>query len=225
MAERRVAVLVDGDNVSSKNASWVLTAAAKLGRIDISRVYASLNRPSDWLTTPGYRLMHAGSAKNAADMLLSIDAMEMALIDEVETFVIATSDRDLTHLAQRLREKGAHVLGLGEEKAPEDFRMACSAFRVLGSTGDATAPPARTSGVSEFDQKIRSMIAQHSQGGRGMLISKLAPKMHAAHGTRISARPERNWRGYLEARPQLYEIEPKGPDAKVRFLPAGFAMK
>lgn len=223
MKYRRIAVLVDGDNVSSKHSAQIISEAEKLGRIDVARVYTATNPSSDWLMTPGYRLMHAGVGKNAADLLLSIDAMELALVGGIDAFVVATSDRDFTHLAQRLRERGLYVLGLGEQKAPEDFRLSCTEFHLLTKKKNSQHSVAKASGVSELDQKIRCMIAQYSTGGRGIRISELAPKMHAAHGTRISAYPERNWRTYLSARPTLYEIDPRGPEAMVRFRPRGFS--
>ena len=147
--ERRTAVLVDGDNLSAKHSGRILSEAGKLGRIDVARVYAAANRPSDWLTTPGYRLMFAGAGKNAADLLLSMDAIELALVGGIEAFAIATSDRDYTHLAHRLRERGLVVLGFGEPKSPEDFRLSCSEFLPLtsGKTGPepaVTSSPART---------------------------------------------------------------------------------
>ncbi len=220
---RRIAVLVDGDNVSARHSARVLSEAGRLGRIDIARVYAAANPQPDWLSTPGYRFIHAGEGKNAADLLLSIDAMEMALVSGLETFAIATSDGDFTHLVQRLRERGVHVLGLGEAKAPTGFRMACSEFLQLQdpeSRPDCRKPDGA---VSEFDQRIRGIIAKHSTNGRGMRIADLSPRMYAEHGTRISTFPEKNWRAYLSARPVLYEIDPRGPEAMVRFLPAGFA--
>ncbi|MEC5414705.1 NYN domain-containing protein [Aurantimonas sp. C2-5-R2] len=220
---RRVAVLVDGDNMSAKHSARVLSEADKLGRIDVARVYAAANRPSDWLTTPGYRFLHAGAGKNAADLLLSIDAMELALVGGIEAFVLATSDRDFTHLAQRLRERGLYVLGLGEHKATEDFRLSCTEFFPLSSGKSDPHLVAAPNGISDLDQKIRSMIAQQSVNGRGMLISLLGQKMHSAHGTQISTYPERTWRAYLSTRPTLYEIETRGPEAMVRFRSGGFA--
>ncbi len=230
---RRVAVLVDGDNVSPAHSSRILTEAKKLGRVDIARVYCAGNCASGWLTASGYRLMHAGEGKNSTDLLLSIDAMELALAGGIQGVVIASSDCDYLHLAQRLREHAIPVLGLGEQKAPEKYRASCSWFCLMENETTGPEPPlkpqAKTAkkpngnGVTEFDRKIRSMIAQHSENGRGMLVSVLAPKMHSAHGTRISTFPERNWRAYLSARPTLYEIDPRGPEAMVRFLPAGFA--
>ena len=223
MSSRRVALLVDGDNLSAKHASRLLSEADKRGRVDVSRVYASAIRSSDWLATPGYRLMHAGAGKNAADLLLSIDAMELALRAGMESFLIASSDGDFAHLAQRLREHGLEVLGVGETKAPPAFRLACTQFVLLSagtSAGDGRCGGSR---ISELDRKIREMIAFHSREGRGMRIVDLGPRMHATHGTKISSYPERNWRAYLSGRPALYDVDPRGPEAMVRFRPEGFS--
>lgn len=221
MSARRIVVLVDGDNVSASHADRVMAEASRLGRVDIARVYAAALRPSDWFATPGFRIMHAGAGKNAADLLLSIDAMELALADGLESFVIATSDGDFTHIAQRLRERGAHVLGLGEEKAPETFRLACTAFSELPALKCAAiAPPVpKASKCSELDKNIHSLIAVHSKNGRGMRIVELNNAMRKLHGTQVNGFPEGSWRGYFMKRPDRYDIDPRGPDAMVRFRP------
>jgi len=56
-----------------------------------------------------------------------------------------------------------------------------------------------------------------------MRIMDLARNMHIQHGVKISTYPEKTWRAYLAARPDLYELDPRGPEAMVRFLPQGFA--
>ncbi len=243
----RVAVLVDGDNINAMHAEQVRCAGRRLGRVDVTRVYAAANIKSDWLSTPGYRVMHAGSGKNAADILLCIDAMELALTGGIENFVIATSDGDFTHVAQRLRERGLHVHGMGEAKSPQSFRLACTTFTVLKTAQcsvttpvakpptpvvKASVPPAKApasvtkpavSNVSMLDRKIKAIIAKHSAKSRGMKIVDLAREMHAAHATKISEQPERTWRAYLTKRPNLYDLDPRGPEAFVRFRPEAFA--
>ncbi|SFN71462.1 Uncharacterized conserved protein, LabA/DUF88 family [Roseovarius lutimaris] len=236
----RVAVLVDGDNINAMHAEQVRCAGRRLGRVDVTRVYAAANIKSDWLTTPGYRVMHAGSGKNAADILLCIDAMELALTSGIENFVIATSDGDFSHVAQRLRERGLHVHGMGEAKSPQSFRLACTTFTVLKTARCSVATPvakpptpvakppapvAKSSqpDVSELDRNIKAMIACHSVKGGGMRLQDLALKMCQAHGTRISTLSEKNWRAYLAKRPNLYVLDPRGPNATVRLHSKAFA--
>ena len=124
MEVTRAALLIDGDNISIRHDATLKREAQKIGRLDVTRVYGGPCVSAEWLTTPGIRFMQAGTGKNAADLLLSIDAMELAFSGGIDAFAIASSDGDFTHLAQRLREKGHHVTGLGDARAPERFRTA-----------------------------------------------------------------------------------------------------
>lgn len=227
----RVAILVDGDNIAAAHADAIRDVGAQAGEVCFLRVYANVRGPADWHGTSGFRVMHAGSGKNAADLLLAIDAVELALRQEVATVVIATSDGDFTHLALRLREFGLRVIGVGEAKAPQAFRLCCTEFRQIApkapdvevKSGPERPPVAIAGAPTELDRQIRAMIAKHSTEGRGMRIVDLNPAMSKAHGTRISTYPERTWRAYLAKRMTLYALDPRGPDARVRFLPKGFA--
>ena len=212
-----VTVLIDGDNLSGKHAARIVQVAAALGRPTVLRVYADAQRLSDWHGAHGFRLMHAGTGKNASDLLLVLDAVELALRGDADQFVIASSDGDFTHLALRLREYGASVTGVGEAKTPQSFRAACADFVEIGSNRVASVPklpPKEAQG--ELDRKIRALMVEQGCEGEGMRIAALGPLMHARHGTRISTFPERTWRAYLAARPELYTLDPRGPEAKVR---------
>ena len=213
----RVAILIDGDNISAVHAARIAALGKSAGRVDAYRAYADATNGSGWNAVPGVRLVHAGTGKNAADLLLSIDAMELGLVEAFETFVLATSDGDFTHLAIRLRERGHCVIGAGEQKAPKSFRAACTEF------SDLSAPaPAAENNVSELDRRVRTVIAEHSEGGAGMRIASLGAFMSTRFDTRSDSLRESNWRAYFAARPVLYDLDPRGPDAHVRFKPAGF---
>ena len=217
----RLAVLVDGDNIGGAYAGRILDAAREQGSPDVVRVYANAQQSSAWHDAVGYRLIHAGVGKNASDLLLGIDAMELALTGGVEAFVIASSDGDFTHLVQRLREYGKSVTGLGEAKTPQSLRFACSSFAVLGD-GSANAKSTKPD-VSSLDNSIRKVIEAHSKNGEGMKISEFGQKMYKIRGSKVGSTPEKNWRQYLSARPTLYALDEPGVDARVRFKPAGFA--
>ncbi|MFG6621379.1 NYN domain-containing protein [Sulfitobacter sp. 1A05707] len=216
-----VSVLVDGDNISGKHAGEIFSVAAQYGEPTLARVYTDAQRPSDWHSAIGYRMLHAGTGKNAADILLALDALELALSKNMRCFVIASSDGDFTHLATRLREHGARVIGIGELKAPSSFRACCSDFVEIGTPLPECLVPKPPTPATALDQKIRLMIGTHSK--KGMRIVELSSEMHRHHGVRISTYPERSWRAYLSARPILYELDPRGPEAMVRFRPEGFA--
>ena len=225
----RVAVLVDGDNVSAVFADQILRHASSLGRLDIARVYAGANSPSLWLTMPGFRHIHAGAGKNAADLLLTIDAMEMALGQRPDAFVIASSDGDFTHLAHRLRENGLHVCGMGEAKAPQGFRAACTEFvQFQVRVAEVVIPvqkakPATSAPCGELDRNIQTIIDQHGIPGKGLRITDLNALMHRHHKTRISQQTKSTWQAYLTSRPDLYDADPRSKDAMVRLRRRGLS--
>lgn len=89
---------------------------------------------------PDYRLVHSGSAKNAADILIAPDAVDLRLSGKIDTFLIASSDGDFTHLATRLREYETKAVGIGQVKAPAVYRAACSAFLEMKPLAPASVP-------------------------------------------------------------------------------------
>jgi hypothetical protein len=219
---KRIAVLVDGDNVAGTHAPEIQRIAQAQGTPQVIRVYLDAQRPTAWHDVPGFRLIHAGQGKNASDLLMAIDAMELALSDRADSFVIVSSDGDFTHLAQRLREFGFAVMGLGDHKAPRHLRAACTAFTQLtrSETKALVSEPTQAATVlTEIDRKISREIATQGQKGKGLRLALLGARMHRMHNFRISTQPERTWRAYLLARPHLFDLGPRGPDAMVRLRP------
>lgn len=222
----RVAVLVDGDNVSPVYSPDILTIARRHGATDVVRVYGNACVNSDWHSVVQYLFVHSGTGKNATDILMAIDAVELALAGNINTFVIASSDGDFLHLVRRLREVGCRVIGAGEAKAPETFRAACSEFRQFGPERPTPRPCAAAASpnkINAMDLNIRTIIADNSQNGEGMKLSQLGAAMHNKHSVNISTFPEGSWRSYLSKRSALYDLDPPGPEARVRFRKEGFA--
>lgn len=165
----------------------------------------------------------SGTGKNATDLMLAIDATELALRQNIETMVIASSDGDFVHLHRRLREHGVMTIGMGESKTSGTIRNSCSQFNELASSPAAGASAESRSTATEMDCNIRKIIKANSKNGSGMRIASLGQSMSKNHKVKISTFPEKNWRKYLEARKELYDLDPKGPDAHVRFKSDGFA--
>lgn len=227
----KLALLVDGDNIGSQHEKAIWNEASRLGDIAVARVYLNAQKPGNWHNQNSYRLIHAGDGKNAADMLLCIQAMDLFFNDTYRRFAIASSDGDFSHLAIRLRELGCDVLGLGEGKAPQKFRQSCKRFVALGGLqpcqktpptkkGAATTPPQGS--LSERDQKIRSVIAAHSKHGQGMTLQAFGSTISKSHQIKKTDLKEANWRKYFDARPALYEVHMHGGQNFVRSLPSGF---
>ena len=139
MEDKRYAVLIDADNISSKYITSILDEMTKYGVVTYKRIYG------DWTTSQATKwkkeLMENSITpiqqfrntvgKNATDSTLIIDAMDILYTDNVDGFCIVSSDGDFTRLASRLRESGMNVIGMGENKTPRSFRAACTVFTDL----------------------------------------------------------------------------------------------
>lgn len=139
MEEQKIAVLIDGDNISTKYAELIKDEADKYGDITVFRLYGSLNSPNlkQWYPvmpkygiTPVLQLSYANN-KSIADQALTIDAMDMLYTRQVDIFFLCTSDSDFTKLAYRIKESGKTIIGMGEKKTPESLAQACNEFKVL----------------------------------------------------------------------------------------------
>ena len=139
MNERKLAVLIDGDNASFRKLDEMMAELAKFGVPTIKRIYGDWTKSNTegWKTqllenaiTPVQQFAYT-TGKNATDSALIIDAMDILYGDQVDGFCIVSSDSDFTRLATRLREAGKFVIGMGEEKTPTAFISACDRFIYL----------------------------------------------------------------------------------------------
>ena len=139
MDDINIAMLIDADNVSSRYIPGILSELSKYGKITVRRMYGdwSQDRLHSWLSrASGYSLTpvmqpNNTPGKNASDIGLIIDAMDILYTGDVQGFCIVSSDGDFNKLATRLREAGKVVIGMGEKKTPESFRVSCERFFFL----------------------------------------------------------------------------------------------
>lgn len=133
---KKLAVLIDADNSSVNSIESVLEEVAKYGIASVKRVYGdwssdSLKKWRDVLLphaiTPVQQFAYT-KGKDATDMILIIDAMDLLYSGALDGFCIVSSDSDFTPLASRIRESGLIVYGFGRSKTPEAFIRACDKF-------------------------------------------------------------------------------------------------
>ncbi|MEN7537230.1 NYN domain-containing protein [Aurantiacibacter flavus] len=135
-ALKNIALLIDADNASHAGIDPVLTVLAELGQVNIRRAYGNWAKPalSKWSKIThrfGLQPMQQfdlTKGKNATDMAMTIDAVDLLYRGKVDGFGIMSSDSDFTPLVTRLRQDGLIVYGFGGEKAPEAFRTACTRY-------------------------------------------------------------------------------------------------
>lgn len=133
---KRIALLIDCDNVSHNSIEGVLEELAKYGMVNVRHAHGDWNNPSlsgwiDRLHPHAIRPMQQFAytkGKNATDSAMIIDAMDLLYSNSVDAFALMTSDSDFTPLVLRILESGLPVYGFGEKKTPKPFVDACSPF-------------------------------------------------------------------------------------------------
>ena len=132
----RLAVLIDADNASARIADGLFEEIAKIGEASVRRIYGDFSgtRLKSWaeilqkFAIDPYQQFAYTTGKNASDIALVIDAMDLLHSGRFDGFCLVSSDSDFTRLAARIREQGIDVYGFGEQKTPESFRQACRRF-------------------------------------------------------------------------------------------------
>lgn len=138
-SEKKFALLIDADNISPKYLTVMLNEAKAYGIVNIRRIYGDWTDSAkktwkDSLLDNSISPIQQYSytiGKNASDSAMIIDAMDILYSNDIDGFIIASSDSDFTRLAMRLREAGKTVIGMGESKTPSAFIKACEEFKIL----------------------------------------------------------------------------------------------
>ena len=136
LLNRNIALLIDADNSRADSLEDVLTILGDLGSVNIRRAYGNWSKPGlkGWS-----KIIHRHAiepqqqfditkGKNATDMKMTIDAMDLLYTGHVDGFGIMSSDSDFMPIATRIRQNGLPVYGFGSDRTPEGFRQACTRF-------------------------------------------------------------------------------------------------
>ncbi|MEP2234932.1 MAG: NYN domain-containing protein [Alteripontixanthobacter sp.] len=133
---KNIALLIDADNTTPQGIDPVLTVMAELGQVNIRRAYGNFAKDNlskwDKITNKfGIRPQQqfdVSKGKNATDMAMTIDAIDLLYQGKVDGFGLMTSDSDFTPLVTRLRQDGIVVYAFGEKKTPQAFKSVCTRF-------------------------------------------------------------------------------------------------
>jgi uncharacterized LabA/DUF88 family protein len=190
---RRFAVLIDADNTSPRIAAGLFEEIAKFGEASVRRIYGDFSSPrmKSWAdilqkyAIDPYQQFAYTTGKNASDIALVIDAMDLLHSGRFDGFCLVSSDSDFTRLASRLREEGADVYGFGAQKTPESFRQACRRFvytENLLPEAEVSAPeegspktrPSASAAVPILTKAIGQMETEDGWVGLGVVGQRLA---------------------------------------------------
>ncbi|KUO51390.1 MAG: Maebl [Sphingomonadales bacterium BRH_c42] len=168
----RLAVLIDADNISPKLADELFEELTKIGDAMVRRIYGDFSTPNlgGWTNVMPKHAINAHQnfanivGKNATDIALVIDAMDLLHSGRFDAFCLVSSDSDFTRLASRIREHGLRVYGFGERKSAESYRNACHRFIYLDNISSAIdedqTEPSDPTKAPQPPSKARPLIAK-----------------------------------------------------------------
>jgi uncharacterized protein (TIGR00288 family) len=191
---KRIALLIDCDNVSHNSIEGVLEELAKHGTVNVRHAHGDWNNPSlsGWISKlhphairPMQQFAYT-KGKNATDSAMIIDAMDLLYSKNVDAFALMTSDSDFTPLVMRILEGGFPVFGFGAMKTPQAFVDACSPFiyteNLVPEKADKTenTPPAGRKAKGDLRKDaalvklLRTAVEQTSEDDGWAHMSKVA---------------------------------------------------
>ncbi|WP_159592575.1 NYN domain-containing protein [Hydrogenophaga sp. BPS33] len=167
--QQRLAVLIDAENVSHTLIPAILLRCACYGTLQVKRAFADWSRPDmrnfrNVLNRNAIEAVHLVSyarGKNAADIALCLNAMELVHTGQFDAVCLVSSDSDFTPLAFTLRRAGVRVYGFGGRQTPRAFVAACSNFIYTESVGEGVPTCARSGSAGG----ARDAVVISSPGG------------------------------------------------------------
>ena len=210
----RVAVFIDGDHIPPSCRPSIALEAARLGSVASTQLFCDLSLRSDWAAETGIDTTHCKGrpGKNSADISLCIAALDLAYRGLATAFLVASNDRDFEPLIRHLQRIGCTAIQIRSQPT-----TGTEATNTLPAPQSASPPaPALAPDSGSLLEKVRAAIKAHG-GPDGITIEALNPLLHR-QGVRISLQPEKSWRKWLQARPQHFTCDPKGPQSRVRLV-------
>lgn len=161
-SENKIALIIDCDNAKADAIYGIMEELSKYGETNIRRAYGNWKSSNPWeevlhpfAIQPVQQFPYT-RGKNATDLAMTIDAMEILFTENVDLFAIVSSDSDFTPLAMKLRAKSKQVIGFGEEKTPQPFIDSCNTFTYIDKFKKPTESDDSTSTIEKIDKnKLR----------------------------------------------------------------------
>ena len=217
-----IALLIDADNAALGSLDQVLAALAEHGQLTIRRAYGNWFKSAlkAWdaeLNRRGIRPVQQSDpvkGKNATDLALVIDAVDLHHTIRPDVYALVSSDSDYAPLAHFLRERGVKVIGFGRANTAESFRVACTLFVPIP---DAPARESKLAGEPKLDPKrqptlpelLTGAIAKNADKQGWARVSAVANYMRQHHGQSAKDHGKATWTKVLRSLPG-YEFRNEG---------------
>ena len=171
-SKQKIALFIDADNAPASRIDFILSELATYGVVNIRKAYGNWKKPElkswedilhEYAVQP-IQQFDLTKQKNASDIALTIDVMDVLYTKSVDVICLVSSDSDFTPLATRAVAEGKLVLGFGERKTPEPFVNACSKFLFLDEKSDSEGESEDVDQLSpqelKGDTKLMNLLRQ-----------------------------------------------------------------
>jgi uncharacterized protein (TIGR00288 family) len=201
--EKRVAVLIDAENISAKNIDEILDKASLEGRATVKRIYGDFSSESKSSQAKGWnkvvgeyalsqvQQIQNSTGKNSSDSALIIDAMDLLYSDTIDVMCIVTNDSDFTRLAMRIANTGLDVVGMGttERDTSKSFVSACTKFYFITEE----KPPAKKAAAPPKEKKTQPAAQKKPEPSAAALLHSAEESVAKAaqSGSKAQAVPKK----------------------------------
>lgn len=176
-----IAVLIDADNASAKNIGHILQEIEKLGHITCKKIYGDWGNAhiQSWQEAllkyaidPMQHFAYV-KGKNATDIGMVIEAMDLLYSQRYDGFCLISSDSDFTSLALRIRKNRVKVFGFGKRNTVSAFSQACDQFFYVEDLLAAQSSSSKTASLSNNSPTRWTTKQLHTQNHLISVINKL----------------------------------------------------
>ncbi len=211
----RVALLIDGDNISPAHAETLISVAKLQGDLVFARAYVNGHAKRDgWVNSDSVDSLITGAGGNVSDFRLSFEAVEMEVRGGHEVFIIASNDTDLVHVARWLREKGRTVIVAGTDTMGKALRTCGASVFILPKIDGATVeakplpPVVRTADPEQAKVFIRELILEN---GGTMPMTAFGVLMNKFYGITAKTLGCKTWTRFFKKVESEFSVT--GPDS------------
>lgn len=217
----KIALLIDAENMSYRDMPHILDEVSRQGEIVLQAIYGDWEKPHlqmwhDIATEHNLKIRHQtndANAKNAADMKLIMDAMDILHHIQVDIFCLVSNDVDYVPLCDKIRESHKYVIGVGYSRASGALIRACNQFIFLHQNEETQEPPIQTPS-EQTDQLVLQILLSKAFAtlpqslGKWVTLSKLGIALR-------NVQPDFNTRQYrfpnlsklLQSLPDFIELQ------------------
>ncbi len=175
--DKKIALVIDAENTSVKYLDDIFKELREYGIVTYKRMYGDFTDDSlsswnakamEYAIVPIQQPRYS-KAKNAADIMLVIDVMDILYGGNVDGFCIVSSDSDFTRLVNRLREGGMMVIGMGKSDASKTLKAACTEYKNLeklfGESSESVTESNEIISIVEIKKVILEIVQQCENNG------------------------------------------------------------